>query len=244
MAALARLGASLVLVLTLLAVPALAGDRALLDTIGYSADGQYFAFEEFGIGDGSGFAYSSIYVIDLKADKWTYGTPFEGRANESHPERPLAEVRAAARANANDKLKAHKIGGPVQTLALVGDGASEAEGRTLSFATPLCCGPGRIADDLTALRLETFAIRSDEAYCTDMKPVGYALTRTQGGAETLVHRDGKRLPFTRGCTLDYGLYAVVAPFEGKGPRVAIIATYPFGFEGPDRRFIAVALEQP
>ena len=45
--------------------PALAGDRAVIDFIGYSADSRYFAFEEFGIQDGSGFPYSSIYIIDL-----------------------------------------------------------------------------------------------------------------------------------------------------------------------------------
>ncbi len=38
------------------AVPTLAGDRALIDVIGYSDDLRYLAFEEFGVQDGSGFA--------------------------------------------------------------------------------------------------------------------------------------------------------------------------------------------
>ena len=56
--AMARLGASVAGLcgLMLLVTPALAGDRALIDVIGYSQDTDYFAFEEFGIQDGSGFA--------------------------------------------------------------------------------------------------------------------------------------------------------------------------------------------
>ena len=46
-AGMGRLAAS-ALALTLAAIPALAGDRALIDYIGYSPDAKYFAFEEFG----------------------------------------------------------------------------------------------------------------------------------------------------------------------------------------------------
>ena len=69
-----RAFASLALVLGL-AVPALAGDRALLDIVGYSSDDRFLVFEEFGIQDGSGFAYSSIYAVDLIEDSWVVGTP-------------------------------------------------------------------------------------------------------------------------------------------------------------------------
>src|SRR5690606_36811639 len=41
--------------------PAFAGDTASLDVLGYSPDGKVFAFEEYGIADGSGFPYSNIY---------------------------------------------------------------------------------------------------------------------------------------------------------------------------------------
>ncbi|MGE6786024.1 DUF2259 domain-containing protein, partial [Ensifer adhaerens] len=37
------------------ASPALAGDYAALQPIGFSADGNVFAFEEYGVQDGSGF---------------------------------------------------------------------------------------------------------------------------------------------------------------------------------------------
>ena len=59
-----------------------AGDRALIDFIGYSDDARYFAFEEFGIQDGSGFAYSSVYVVDLATDSWVLGTPVKVKAED------------------------------------------------------------------------------------------------------------------------------------------------------------------
>ena len=83
MAGMVRRAASLVfglLGMLALVMPVLAGDRAQLDLIGYSADGSYFAFEEFGVQDGSGFAYSSIYVVDLVDDSWVVGTQI-GRAS-------------------------------------------------------------------------------------------------------------------------------------------------------------------
>src|SRR5262245_14136735 len=93
LAVLVRRAASAVFALILLALPTLAGDRALIEFLGYSPDGKYFAFEQFGIQDGSGHAYSEIQVIDLVADKWTYGSPFLARATEDNPDRPLAELR-------------------------------------------------------------------------------------------------------------------------------------------------------
>ena len=57
------------------------------------------------------------------------------------------------------------------------------------------------------------------------------------------------LPGSRGCTLDYRLYAVIEPFRDyyaddfTPRRVAIVASYPFGFEGVDRRFLVVPIDR-
>jgi predicted secreted protein len=48
----------------LLAVPAAhAGDYAYRDILGFSSDGKSFAFEEYGVQDGSGFPYANIFVV-------------------------------------------------------------------------------------------------------------------------------------------------------------------------------------
>lgn len=245
MAVLVRLVASL-LALMMVALPALAGDRALINFIGYSDDGKYFAFEEYGVQDGSGFAYSSVYVVDLVADKWMYGSPFHVQADDANPDRSLADVRAKAMGKARDKLDEVKIEKPVQILALLGDGVPNADGNTMSWRHPMCCMPGQTADSDFKLTLEIFAAKGADncqvTYAEGMGPVGYGLTFEADGQSTELHRDGKVLPASRGCTLDYRLYAVVAPFEEAWHRVAIVSSYPFGFEGPDRRFLAVPID--
>ncbi|MDO8358974.1 MAG: DUF2259 domain-containing protein [Devosia sp.] len=240
-AALARLGASLALLLLML-VPALAGDRALIDLIGYSEDGRYFAFEEYGVQDGSGFAYSDVYVVDLPADKWLYGSPFNAQAEDE--DTTLAEMRAAALKKAGDKLEETGITVPAEILALRGDGVSEGDGKTLGFSRPACCGPIPQGPEDYTLTLETFPADSPEdcVGLTGEKGLGYALRFDDGETVRELHRDAK-LPKSRGCPLDYRLYAVVQPFEQTGSYVAIVSSYPFGFEGPDRRFLAVPIDQ-
>ena len=74
-----RVSASVTLLAALFSGSAIAGDSAQFDAIGYSPDGRYFAFEQFGIQDGSGFAYSEIFIIDLQTDSFVAGAPFRER---------------------------------------------------------------------------------------------------------------------------------------------------------------------
>ena len=71
------------LLLSGLTPTASAGDMASLDILGYSRDGSVFAFEEFGVFDGSGGAYSNIYFIDIKADRFLPGTPIRATLNRT-----------------------------------------------------------------------------------------------------------------------------------------------------------------
>jgi predicted secreted protein len=47
-----------------------AGDYADLKVIGFSTDGQYLAFEESGVWDGSGGEYATTYYIDVERNKY------------------------------------------------------------------------------------------------------------------------------------------------------------------------------
>ena len=60
-------------VLLISVVFASAGDYANLNFIGFSKDGRYLAFEEYGIQDGSGWAYSKFYFVDVA--KNAYAAP-------------------------------------------------------------------------------------------------------------------------------------------------------------------------
>lgn len=246
--ALVRLGASLVAAL-LFALPGQAAERALIDFIGYSEDAKYFAFEEFGIGDGSGAAYSTIYVIDLSEDKWVRGSPFavDTLDDENPEERPLHEVRAQALALAQPMLDTLGINQPVQVVALNGDG-EHTDRTTLSWWTPRCCGIDQTEESEFELSLTEQTAKSadncQETYAEGIGVVGYSLSVDVDDEHRDLHADGEVLPASRRCTLGYSIYAVVQPMDSNYGRVAIIASWPFGFEGPDRRFLAVPIDTP
>ena len=54
----------------------LAGDIASIQPIGFSADGKVFAFQEFGLKEGSNIPYSNTYFIDTDKGQYLEGTPF------------------------------------------------------------------------------------------------------------------------------------------------------------------------
>lgn len=219
------------------ASPVLAGDRALIDYLGYSDDGRYFSFEEFGVQDGSGFPYSNIYVVDLPADKWVAGTPYHVLLDNE--EADVADARNAAIEQAEAKLDELEIDVAAQAIAHNGDGET-GDGHELSFGRP---GYGlEPPQDVVSLTLETFDAASPLDCSTFMGEEAKGFALHLDGEE--VHRDGGTLPRSRGCTMDYRIYAVVQPAEWSGAdggMLAVISTYPFGFEGPDRRFLVVPL---
>ena len=223
-----------------LAGPALAGDRAAIDFIGYSEDSRYFAFEEFGISDGAGFAYSNVYLIDLSTDAWVSGTPIRVQAEDESP--TLAAIRTEALQEAKEPLGKAGITVPVEIAALLGDGVADADGKSLTFGAP-SYGIGTVSDTAT-LALTTYDSTSTLpcADWTENPPLGFALTLSTDGASRELHRDDS-VPESRNCPQAYRLYGVVLPFGATdiAHGVAIVSVYPLGFEGPDRRFMAVPL---
>lgn len=213
-----------------LLTPALAGDRAAIALLGFSEDGRYFAFEEYGVQDVSGFPYSNVQVIDLEADKWVPGAPFKARIDDETA--ALTTVRGKATAQAKGPMDEAGISVPAEFIALNGDG-EPMDGKSLAYG-----GVGYGLDsprDVRVTTLETLPLPAPKA-CPEqqgMPYLGFALQ--QSGVE--LHRDAS-IPASRTCPLDYRIYGIVAPFGGE-PSVAIISVYSLGFEGPDRRFIAV-----
>lgn len=232
-----RASASAALAL-LMTAPAMAGDRALADFIGFSENGRYFAFEEYGVQDGSGFPYSTIYVIDLNQDAWVPGSPYRYRAEDETE--TLARARNEAATMAAGKIAELGITEPADVIALNGDGEI-SDGLTMEFAQPGYF-PGETLDKFT-LTLEVFDAETPEdcSQYTGEPGKGYALTITGPSGDHELHRDQGVLPKSRGCITTYRLYAVVTPQYASPQQtgVVIISTYPVGFEGPDRRFIAL-----
>jgi hypothetical protein len=58
------------------------GRRGHLEILGFSADGGVFAFEQYGVQDGSGFPYAERFYIDVDNDSWLPGTPIRVRIDD------------------------------------------------------------------------------------------------------------------------------------------------------------------
>jgi predicted secreted protein len=238
-AASARLAASLGF-LVLAAAPALAGDAAAIDPIGFSSDGRFFAYEEYGIQDGSGFPYDSIFLVDLIEDKWV-GMPVRVRLEDDTA--TLDAARQKALAEARPMLEKAALTVPAQPLLMNADGESGDSGIEASF--------GMFGNGLTpptdpfTLKLETFASTSSApcaSYGMEEPVKGFALTLADSaGNAAEIYRDSA-VPASRGCVSDYRIHAVLSPFPfgfSASPLVAVISVYSLGFEGPDRRFVTV-----
>lgn len=230
-------GLALSALFALVSLGAQAGDRAEFNALGFSPDGRYFAFEQFGIQDGSGFPYSDIFLIDLDTDDFAGGTPVRARVDDEAA--ALSAARQEAFGEASEALNAHGIYRPALPIALRGDGELDDEGLTLSYGIPRY----GLAETLGQYDLSLDIFKAPSAIDCDLfegEPMGYALTRASGGETVEIHRDA-RVPASRRCVVTYKFYGVFIPFESfdNTSAVAVLSVWSHGFEGPDRRFIAL-----
>ncbi|TIX34448.1 MAG: DUF2259 domain-containing protein, partial [Mesorhizobium sp.] len=77
-----------------------AGDVAELEILGFSQDGGVFAFEEFGVQDGSGFPYANRYYIDTISDSFLKGTPIRVRLDDEAATLDQARLQARQKGEA------------------------------------------------------------------------------------------------------------------------------------------------
>ena len=217
--------------------PARAGNVSELEILGFSADGSIFAFEEYGVQDGSGFPYANRFYIDIASDGFVPGTPIRIVLQDENAS--LGDARAQARA-------------PGQSIVSDEFAANRGHTAGANAITELSADPFRMAvnprpvippvDDPIEFRLEEFTL--DAQGCENLGPtMGFRLLRidlTENGSVSLVHEDDS-IPRSRNCPLGYRLGAVqtVHPATGEPSYAVLIAIESFGFEGPDYHWIAV-----
>lgn len=223
-----------------LPIAAHAGDAAEVNILGFSADGSLFAFEEYGVQDGSGFPYANRFYIDTATDTFVSGTPVRVRIEDETAS--LAEARAQAK---------------TQGQAVIADGVLAANrGYTAGWnaITELSADFSRMAvnprpifapiDAPVEFRLEDVPLLAPSG-CEGFGAImGYRLMRigtTDGDTTQLVHEDSA-IPGSRGCPLGYGIggLQIFYPPSGDPVFALMIAMRQIGFEGPDHRWLAVA----
>ncbi|WP_274426847.1 DUF2259 domain-containing protein [Chelativorans sp. YIM 93263] len=219
-------------------VTARAGDMATLNILGFSPDGAIFAFEEYGVQDGSGFPYANRYYIDTAADRFLPSTPV--RVHIQDGQATVEEARADAKDQAESVISDENL--------------TEGFRAGWNAVTELSAEPHRMMvnprpimpplDETLEFRLEELSLQYPEN-CRDLgeRIFGFRLLRigTSGGEQTGIVHEDKRVPSSRGCPLGYSIAGIQTYHPRGEPAVfaVIIAVRRFGFEGPDHRFMAV-----
>ena len=232
------------LALALAAASARAADAAEAEVIGF-ADG-LFAFEEYGRQDGSGFPYTNIYVIDTATDAWVDGTPIRVRIDDEGATLADARTQAAARLEAEfgDAFEnARSV-----TLAHSPLGEVEADPVRLAFAPVLPALPLGGHEPRYVARLELYYTETETENCVTYigdRPMGFRLIVEREGGGSAVLSEDTVVPRSRGCPITYRISRVVVPDEWPPERMAVLlSVFTPGFEGAQRRFIAVTGRLP
>ena len=227
--------------------PAWSGDASFLNIIGFSADGRYFAFEQYGTQDGSGFAYSDVVITDLKNDALVKGTPIRAIAPDEQASKN--SIRAKARGQAAERLRTLHIDQPAEIIGSNPITERVDDRKTMAFnlyfeglggqLTP----PEITKDNDFELVLKSVSLPvTKDCYAEDGKANGFSLSirKTATGVVAEKYKDTS-VPASRYCPSNYDIDTIASYRDDKGNSifVAIIAVYQQGFEGPDRRFIAI-----
>ncbi|MGI9055459.1 MAG: DUF2259 domain-containing protein [Pyrinomonadaceae bacterium] len=224
-----------------------AGDYATLNFIGFSKDGKYLAFEEYGVQDGSGFPYSNIYFINVEKNSYA-APPIMKTVKEPINENAIPTenaIRLAAKKAAAANLKKFKV--------IQGNTGKMVVARLLTDLNAGNVEPGDEGRDQIveftdyrdssyyerafALLLKTSVVKTktcDYAYNEILK-FDLTLKDTKAETEKILQSD-KVLPESRNCPHAYSIQNVYV-YEN---RIAVfLNTYTTGFEGPDMRFMTV-----
>lgn len=250
-----RFGTAILIALAL-ASPARAGDGAAINVLGFSPDGRYFAFEQYGEQDGSGALYASITAIEVPTYRLVKGLPVtvvldpdDPRLGKEPRDRQLSEIRAKAVADAATLIAPLGITQPGQVVAASSDSRprmlldpEQVKAVRKAVVTSLALPADKFGPD-ARLVLREFDIALPR--CKDLvageHPSGFGLTLERKGRATIHLSRDHTIPASRGCPDHYGIAEVHAlPLPDGSRALAVVVQYFYqAFEGPDRRFLVV-----
>lgn len=220
-----------------------AGDHASFNSLGFSESGDFYAFSQTGICDGSGFPYAQVFVIDVKKNEIVASGSFDAEPPEGEDdntqsvEHCLTEASKAANlgkfAISADKFPGKKLLERLPTdhstcSDIVFSTEAIAEGGASGYATRY------------TLKIET---KDTKANIQDIpedfgaaKLLKLAVSWTEDEKkQDLVILDEKELSQQRPYPLNYSISQIIA---GKESIIVVVSYTTPGFEGPDVRYMA------
>ena len=234
---------SAILLVALLASLPLESARAAgianYEVFGFSRNGAYFAFEEYGVQDGSGFPYSNLFIVDTARDAWVRGTPVRAEIRREGVD--IEQARRQMHRRGDPLLSRHRITTP--GLMVTKDGATSADQAAKFVALSVPDDGARPGLGQVRIRLTEFPLPKADCNFVGEPTKGFTLTlEDQAGVPIRILEEDVDIPASRGCPLHYGISEVrVLQRRGKAPVIVVVLSiYAIGFEELDRRIMAVA----
>lgn len=253
------------------AATAQAGDAAARRIIGFSPDGAYFAFEQYGELDAGASAsgYSQIDIIDTRTDEFVGGKPILVVDESEESTLTLDQARTQAAAKAAPFLAKYAIASRGEQTAsdkftfpgeIVGYSDisrleqvsqrwlspvyDEAEVSTIQLDEILANSSADCSASFDDAQQGDQAVQGDKSLQGDKtgKALGFRLTlQGQDGKPFKTLHEDKAVPGSRNCPTSYSLSESYEYTPAGKPAVIVVLVQRFsqGFEGRDRRFIAV-----
>lgn len=221
----------------------LASDAATLHFIGFSEDGKYLAFEQFGMADGVGAAYAELHLIDVENN--AYAVPLfqqkpdgEVSAQAESEEQAIALVRQANRQAAQADLEKLQLENTHSGLQVIAHPLTDLSADPLQVRfTPHLPLAGHAYDEYL-LRLQETELEQDCYGLGNAKIFSLSVrSKDQTQAQATSLQADQRLPKSRGCPLGYRISHVYV-YKEKYLAVFINMLLP-GFEGQDMRYLVV-----
>jgi predicted secreted protein len=222
---------------------ATAGNLDHLEFLGFSKDGNWLAYETYGIADGSGFPYAEIRIVDVLKNTFSDDTFHEQRKeaadSQAGIDKGLQLIRDQVRRRARKRIG--PLGLPSTPPApLVHHPLTDVgvDPRNVTFSLDNDSG---ITSEKLVLELKEIPTSVGECAGQDTpKPAAYfELTLFDPIAKSVkeLQKDTK-LPPQRGCTYDYRIQDVY--FNPLNSTIAVFLNgLRPGFEGPDHYYLVV-----
>ena len=238
---LARFSLALV-VLVISMSAAQAGDFANLTFIGFSKDGRYLAFEEYGTQDGSGWPYSNFYFVDVVKNVYAAPSITIRIENDYATERQARTKAKLAAAASLRKLRIveRNVGTQVVSRLLTDVEAnhylSSAAGKmqTVKFAEIIGSmyrkGDYELVMNPSEIKVKACEYSDQSVYKLEL------LLKDKDLDKTVVLQRDSALPKSRACPLSYAIQHV---YIYENNIAVFLNTYHMGFEGPDMRHLVV-----
>ncbi len=209
------------------------------DIIGFNSTGTVFVFEQFGRQDGSGFPFSELFYIGTATNSYAF-LPVRRRIDN--------EMKSVKAARNKTRRAANRLG--------IGPGGFSSPGRlvasdaitedpsphdTMTFARFYLP-----SGDAPKYQVELTETISPAAHCADLtqgeEKILKLTLKNLSTQETEILQEDGAIPTSRGCPTDYSISDVVLFDRANGETVIVVLVnvIRFGFEGPDRFFIAVS----